>query len=220
MPRAKPRDPEIVLKAPEEPSFQQERSRRSYNALIEAATELFTAHGYDAIGTPEIAEKAGVSVGTFYRYFDDKHEVYIEIARRSFQHAYSITIEKLTPDRFIGKGRHETIAMTIEMLFAYVQESPKLTKSFNEMALRDAGVAELRHAFEQLAVGRLGTLIGLIIPRTVVPDPEATAFVLYGAAMQCAYTAAEHYGTPLVEIERTKAALIAFIEAALFAATR
>ena len=65
------------------PDFRQERARRSYQALLDAAAELFAAQGYDAVGTPEIAQKAGVSVGTFYRYFDDKHEVYLEIMRRT-----------------------------------------------------------------------------------------------------------------------------------------
>ena len=35
------RDPEVVLRATKEPDFRQERSRRSYLALLEAATELF-----------------------------------------------------------------------------------------------------------------------------------------------------------------------------------
>ncbi|HEY6037775.1 MAG TPA: helix-turn-helix domain-containing protein, partial [Kofleriaceae bacterium] len=99
------------------PEFRQERSRRSYEALVEAATDLFGKLGYDAVGTPEIADRAGVSVGTFYRYFDDKHEVYLEITRRTLASAYADTIERLTPARFVGRARHETIADTIALLF-------------------------------------------------------------------------------------------------------
>src|SRR5436190_24139399 len=102
-------DPEVLLRATREPDFRQDRSRRSYLGLIEAATELFAAHGYDAVGTPEIAQRAGVSVGTFYRYFDDKHEVYLEVARRTMVAAYAATIEGLGPERFAGATRHETI---------------------------------------------------------------------------------------------------------------
>jgi AcrR family transcriptional regulator len=49
-----------LLRKPRDPDFRQERSRRSYLALIEAAEVLFAAGGYDAVGTPEIAQKAGV----------------------------------------------------------------------------------------------------------------------------------------------------------------
>ncbi len=212
----KPRDPEALLRATKEPDFRQDRSRRSYLALIEAATELFTTHGYDSVGTPEIAQRAGVSVGTFYRYFDDKHEVYLEIIRRSMIAAYRETIEGLGPERFVGRARHETISETIAILFEHVLERPHLSRSFTEMSLRDPEVAELRRAFETVSLQRLTLLISTIIPRDVVPDPEATAYVLYGSAMQCAYGLAGHVGEPPVDAERAKQALTAFIERALF----
>src|SRR6266550_4287131 len=103
--RAPVRSPEDVLREIRNPDFRQERSRRSYQALLDAATELFAKHGYDAVGTPEIAEHAGVSVGTFYRYFDDKHEVYLEIMRRTMIAAHDETLKGLTPERFLGGAK-------------------------------------------------------------------------------------------------------------------
>ena len=50
----------------------------------------------------------------------------------------------------------------------------------------------------------------------IVPDAEATAYVLYGSAMECAYSLAGYVGPPPVDAERAKAALVAFIERALF----
>jgi AcrR family transcriptional regulator len=212
-------DPEALLRATKEPDFRQERSRRSYLALIEAATELFEAHGYDAIGTPEIAQRAGVSVGTFYRYFDDKKEVYLEVTRRTMVGAYASTIENLTPARFVGLARHETIAETVAVLFDHVLRRPELSRSFTEMALRDRDVAALNRAFEQVSVQRLTALITTVVPRSVVPDPEATAYVLYGSAMQTAYGLAGHTGPPPIDADRAKAALTAVIERALFPAS-
>ena len=84
------------------------------------------------------------------------------------------------------------------------------------MSLRDPGVAELRHAFEQVAIKRHTDLIRAATPRTSVPDPEATAFVLYGSAMQCANNLAEYVGPSPVTVDRAKNALTAFIERALF----
>jgi AcrR family transcriptional regulator len=216
--RAASRTPEDIFREPDGPEFRQERSRRSYEALLTAAEELFAVHGYDAIGTPEIAQKAGVSVGTFYRYFDDKHEVYLEIMRRMMVAAYSETIDRLTPDHFVGRARHETISEACSILFEHVLARPQLTRSFMEMSLRDAQVAELRRGFEQLSVQRLATLIEAITPREHVADPEAFAYVLYGAAMQCAYGLAVHLVPSSIDRERARAALTAFIERALFPA--
>ena len=215
-PKPPPVDPELLLRATKEPDFRQERSRRSYLALIEAATLLFSSHGYDAVGTPEIAQRAGVSVGTFYRYFDDKHEVYLEICRRNMIAAYRETIEGLGPERFAGRARHETIRETIAVLFEHVLQNPQLSRSFTEMSLRDPQVAELRRAFEAVSTQRLTLLISAIVPRDVVPDPEATAYVIYGSAMQCAYGLAGHVGAPPIDAARAKTALADFIERALF----
>jgi AcrR family transcriptional regulator len=215
--RATVRSPEAILGIVRDaPEFRQERSRRSYEALVDAGTDLFAKHGYDAVGTPEIANAAGVSVGTFYRYFDDKRDVYLEIMRRMIGAAYTETVERLTPAQFVGRGRHETISDAVDLLFQHVLQRPALTRSFMEMSLRDAAVAELRRAFEQLAVQRLAALIGAITPRSNVPDPEAFAYVLYGSAMQCAYGLAVHLVPTAMDRTRARAALTAFIERALF----
>ncbi len=206
----------VVLRTTREPDFRQDRSRRSYLALIDAATALFGSQGYDAVGTPEIAQRAGVSVGTFYRYFDDKHEIYLEIARRTMIGAYRETIASLGPERFIGRARHETISETIAIFFDHVLSNPGLMRSFQEMSLRDPEMAEVSRAFEQVSIQRLTTLISAIVPRDVVPDPEATAWVLHGSAMHTAHGLAGHYGPPPVSADRARKALTDFIERALF----
>ncbi len=206
----------VVLRPSREPDFRQDRARRSYLALIDAATALFGTHGYDAVGTPEIAQRAGVSVGTFYRYFTDKHEIYLEIARRTMVAGYHKTIANLGPERFIGRARHETISETIAILFDHVLSQPELTRSFREMSLRDAQVAEVASAFEQIAVARIAALIGALVSRDVVPDPEATAWVLHAAVLESAYSLAGHRGPPPISADRARQALTDFIERAVF----
>lgn len=206
----------LSLRATREPDFRQDRSRRSYLALIDAATALFGSQGYDTVGTPEIAQRAGVSVGTFYRYFDDKHEIYLEIARRTMVAAYRETIANLGPERFIGRARHETISETIAILFDHVLSKPQLMRSFQEMSLRDPEMAEVTRAFEEVSIQRITTLISSIVPRDIVPDPEATAWVLHGSALHTAYGLAGHYGPPPVGADRARKALTDFIERAMF----
>jgi AcrR family transcriptional regulator len=216
--RAAVRSPASLFEEPVGPDFRQERSRRSYQALLDAAESLFSAQGYDAVGTPEIAHKANVSVGTFYRYFDDKHEVYLEIVRRNMVAAYHATIHNLTPDRFAGKARRETIDQACVLLFAHVLDKPQLTRSLMEMSLRDTQVAEMRRAFDQLACQRLSELITAVTSRSYVPDPDAMAYVIYGAAMQCAYGLAVHLVPVAIDRDRARTALASFIERSLFPA--
>ena len=45
--------------------------------LVLAAVDLFTEQGYDATTVTQIAERAGVTKSTFFRYFPDKREVLV-----------------------------------------------------------------------------------------------------------------------------------------------
>src|SRR3954463_16042735 len=45
--------------------------------LVLAAVDLFTEQGYDATTVTQIAERAGVTKSTFFRYFPDKRELLV-----------------------------------------------------------------------------------------------------------------------------------------------
>ena len=53
----------------------QERSIGKKLQITEAGLKLFSEKGYHNTNTKEIAAEAGVSVGTFYAYFEDKNQL-------------------------------------------------------------------------------------------------------------------------------------------------
>ena len=59
---------------------QVERSATTRTALIDAARRLWAAHGYAAVGTPEIATQAGVTRGAMYHEFADKAALFRAVA--------------------------------------------------------------------------------------------------------------------------------------------
>jgi AcrR family transcriptional regulator len=65
----------------EGPGFKRGRRDKEQRkaALIEAATEAFARHGYDAATTREIAERAGCAEGLIHRYFGGKHGLLLAI---------------------------------------------------------------------------------------------------------------------------------------------
>ena len=51
------------------------KARRTRAQLIDAATTLFAEQGFQNTAVAQIAEHAGVSLGTFYQYFRNRDEV-------------------------------------------------------------------------------------------------------------------------------------------------
>ena len=58
----------------------QARSQRTVDAILRAATQLFTRRGYAAPTTNHIAERAGVSIGSLYEYFPSKDAILVALA--------------------------------------------------------------------------------------------------------------------------------------------
>ena len=187
--------------------FPQERARRTYEALVDAGARLFARRGFDATQTPDIAAEAGVSVGTFYRYFPDKMEMFLEIQRRHLARAYHEVMGRLTPDRFAGVDGRAAIEDALGVLLDHINRSPEMQRVFLEMALRDERVAALKRAFDDAARPALAALIASIAPRRSVPDPEATAFIIHVAVVECANAIGGGRGAAPVPRDRALAAL-------------
>ena len=51
--------------------------------ILEAATQVLASQGYPAMSTNRVAEAAGVSVGSLYRYFSDKQEIFETLRLRA-----------------------------------------------------------------------------------------------------------------------------------------
>ena len=60
---------------------EQDRSRATVGAILEAAARVLVTSGYEAFTTNRVAEKAGISIGSFYQYFPNKDALLGELMR-------------------------------------------------------------------------------------------------------------------------------------------
>lgn len=58
------------------------QAKQTYENLLESAGKIFEEQGFFKASVVEICDKAGVSNGTFYRYFSDKNQIFVELADR------------------------------------------------------------------------------------------------------------------------------------------
>lgn len=78
----------------------QKRSRVSVDCILEAAIQVLEAAGEAGFNTNAVAERAGVSVGTLYRYFPDKRSILTALAARetaAHQVAYAEILKNPEP---------------------------------------------------------------------------------------------------------------------------
>lgn len=64
--------------------------------LMDAASEVYGRHGYDATSVTLIIQAAGISRPTFYKQFANKHEVLAAVVWRANEDLYRRILERLT----------------------------------------------------------------------------------------------------------------------------
>ena len=84
--------------------------------LREAAMELYSERGYEATTVADIAERAGVTARTFFRYFADKREVLFagseELERRMVE-AVAATSPSAEPMEAVAAGLYAAAEMFV-----------------------------------------------------------------------------------------------------------
>ena len=89
----------------------QKRSRERVQNILKVACDLIAAQGSDGMKMGELAQKAGVSIGSLYQYFPDKASVIHALA-----------------DRYNDESRH-----CIEEAFSQVTSGQTLITAFDQL---------------------------------------------------------------------------------------
>jgi AcrR family transcriptional regulator len=79
--------------------------------IVAAALEQVGAGGYGSAGVQAVAERAGVAVGTVYRHFPSKGDLFAEAFRRASQRELDVVIDVSVAD---GRSARERVAAAVE----------------------------------------------------------------------------------------------------------
>jgi AcrR family transcriptional regulator len=138
----------------------QERSGVTVDAILEAAVRILLAHGYSALTTKAMADRAGVSVGSLYQYFPNKQAIVAELIRRHLREV--ITVIDATP-ALQGAGLEPNVQRVMERFVAAKIErqaiSAALKAPIAEIQGRAIVMDAARGLVQSMAV-RLGAEIG------------------------------------------------------------
>lgn len=153
---------------------QQRRSLVTIDTIFEATIQVLLANGLDGITTIQIAERAGVSVGSLYQYFPNKDAILVALTQRHLEEGYEriapILFEFATNPPPIDEG----LTRLVEAMLLLHSRSPRLHRVLFEECPRPPELQERFDDTYRLATEALQAWLAAR-PEVKVPDRRLAA---------------------------------------------
>jgi AcrR family transcriptional regulator len=148
----------------------QARSTARLAALLDAAAAVIDEHGYELLTTAMVAERAGASIGTVYRYFPDRIAVLQALAQRNLDRVLTAVVSE------ISSGSHATWADATNAGLAHYVDAFRTEQGYR--GLRVGDVIDLRPAVGPSKNSIVADAIReAVVARYGVRNDERTAFL-------------------------------------------
>ncbi len=98
--------------------------------ILDAATVEFSEYGFHSANINTIAQKSGISVGSIYKYFDNKEDLFLTVIHFGVDTLKTVLDEIMQRD----DGLESRIEKIIKAIQFHSRSNVYLTKLYNEMA--------------------------------------------------------------------------------------
>jgi len=122
-----------------------QKGARTRARLLEAAKEVFEEDGFLEARISDIAERAGLSHGSFYHYFDSKEEIFREVAE-SVEEQLSAPLAGVILDPGSHAPPRERIREALRRHLDSYRREARIIGVIEQMARYDKHVNEVRNA--------------------------------------------------------------------------
>jgi AcrR family transcriptional regulator len=166
----------------------QQRSIQTRDRILDAAFHLYAQKGIHGTNSKEIAEKAGVSIGSFYSYFKNKKTLLLEMLE-DYLDRHFMAIWKPIRNITINEMGRDDIRLLIESVFAAYGMSPEFHSQTHALRYSDPDINRVYERERNREVTQIRSLLENNKQRMRVSDPEAAAIVIHNAVESVAHTA-------------------------------
>jgi AcrR family transcriptional regulator len=105
----------------------QRRSTATVDAIFEATIQVLLSNGFEKTSTVQIAERAGVSVGSLYQYFPNKRSLLAGIVHKHISDVVSATIAAC--ESMHGATIREMCTKTVEVFVDAKTRRPEVSRA-------------------------------------------------------------------------------------------
>ncbi|TIR66141.1 MAG: TetR/AcrR family transcriptional regulator [Mesorhizobium sp.] len=125
----------------------QQRSRERVERLLAAAAALIAEQGSDAMRMGEVAERAGVSIGSLYQFFPDKRAIVWALAERYTAESQAC-ISAALKDVSDAEGLKQAFSELVDLYYGMFLAEPVMRDIWSgtqaDKALRELELADSR----------------------------------------------------------------------------
>ncbi len=157
---------------------QQARSRRTWEAIVGAASEMLVEVGYAEMSTNKIAEHADVSVGSIYQYFPNKEAIVVAVLDQFSERQFEILADGLEQAR--QAGLEEAVETIVGNMLEAKRDDPELSRVLFE-ELPPVGQYDVHNEWRRRATDLVREALQARDETLEPRDLEMAAFVLVNA---------------------------------------
>jgi AcrR family transcriptional regulator len=194
--------------------FRQARARATYEKILGAALELYAERGYHATQTPDIAARAGLSVGGLYRYFRDKHQIFVEVMHHGLEHNRRQQDAMIAAFEEAWRAGEVDLPEAAERIVDWTWDAvrgapPDLLRTYMAMGYQDETFSALREQYDRYERQAMARLLEKLWPAGRRSSPLAAAKVIDIVVETLAMWAATHSGAESRGVKQATKELVA-----------
>lgn len=155
----------------------QKRSRERVERMLAVASALIAEKGSDALRMGEVAEKAGVSIGSLYQFFPDKSAIIRALADRYQKESEACIAEALTSVKD-GKALEKAFSELVDTYYGIFLAEPVMRDIWSGTQA-DKALRELELAHSRANAGMLLAVLKRLHPEEDLAALETSAFLIW-----------------------------------------
>ena len=167
----------------------QQRGIQTKRKIMQTAHKVFAQKGIHGTTAREIADKAGVSNGTFYSYFKNKKALLLEVLEDYLDKHYRTVWRSLNNLNGNGLDR-DTIRSNLDDVLAAYEISPDFHRQTHALRYSDADIKRVFDRERDREIDQIQHIIEQNASRLPhIQNPRAAATVIHNAVENVAHTA-------------------------------
>jgi AcrR family transcriptional regulator len=178
----------------------QQRSRERVERMLAAASELIERGGSDAMKMSEVAERAGVPIGSLYQFFPDKGAIIRTLAERYNALGRECIVKELAPVHTLDE-LGDAFARLVDVYYAMFLAEPVMRDIWSGTQA-DKALQEIDLADSRATGGLLAAALERVRPQADRGRIATKAFLIMNlgeATMRLAIAVGREEGAAVVE---------------------